>query len=129
MSFAAALLALALGAQPTPGADGTVVGPDGQPCAPAMQICDSDRDPRTGRRIRFPAEVVRYQELVEGCIHWGGEVGDTDAERTRQIERGIRQTCDAARPMGARLERRYRGNAPVLRRVRAIRTLFRSIDS
>lgn len=125
----AALLALSLSGQPEPLPEGTVRGPDGLPCSPQMQVCDSDRDPRTGRRIRYPADVMRYQELVEGCIHWGGEYAENDRDRQRQIARGVRQTCDVARPMGARLARRYARNAQVLRRMRAIRALFRTIDS
>ena len=131
MSATALILALLLSGQPgpqTPNAEGLVTGPDGQPCAPSMQVCAYDLDPRTHRPMTYPADVVRYQEAVEGCIHWGGEVGDNMPARARQIERGQHQTCDVARPLGRRLARRYARNAPVLRRVRAIQALARSID-
>lgn len=128
----AALLVLILSGQPgpqTPDADGLVRGPDGLPCAPAMQVCAYDLDPRTHRPLRYPAEVARYQELVEGCIHWGGESAENDRARQRQIARGVAQTCNVARPLGPRLVRRYGRNALVLRQVRAIQALFRTINS
>ncbi|MDQ0462460.1 hypothetical protein QO010_000208 [Caulobacter ginsengisoli] len=70
--------------------------------------------------IVWPKDVEAYRGNVEGCIHWAGEPG-WDAERERQINAAVKQTCGAAKRDYPRLLRKYARSPKVLAEIKAIK--------
>lgn len=116
-----ALITALSGTEPTASADEPVYLPH---CDPAMEVCDV-LDPATGRVRVWPKDVDRFQDNVEGCIHFAGEE-PYDAARRRQIDSALRSTCGGAKRAIAPLRKKYAKNPPVLDRVNAIQALMES---
>lgn len=68
----------------------------------------------------WPKDVETYRGNVEACIHWSGEPG-WDAEREKQIDAAVRETCGGAKRDYPRLVRKYRRAPKVLAEVKAIK--------
>jgi hypothetical protein len=68
----------------------------------------------------WPKDVETYRGDVEACIHWSGEPG-WDAEREKQINAAVKQTCGVAKRAYPRLVRKYRQAPKVLAEVKAIK--------
>ena len=59
-----------------------------------------------------PAEIVAHVDALEGCQHWGGEVGENmPKERAAQITKALRELkCDNRPSMETALKRKYAAN-------------------
>ncbi|MBI3346332.1 MAG: hypothetical protein HY020_03870 [Burkholderiales bacterium] len=60
----------------------------------------------------LPKEVQSFVDLREACDHWRGEHG-FDAERQKDIDWSVCQSCPGTDAELARLKQKYRGNARV----------------
>jgi len=87
-------------------------------CDAAMQVCPVI-DPKTGQPRVYPADVTRFQEDIETCIHFAGEE-PYDADRRRQIEAAIRKHCDGAKARLPSLRKKYAADPVNLERIEAI---------
>ena len=61
----------------------------------------------------LPADVVKLEETIDGCIHFGGEPSG-DPQRAAFIERNVRKLCGEARRSLPRLKRKYSAEPAVL---------------
>ncbi|WP_067277321.1 hypothetical protein [Mitsuaria sp. 7] len=62
----------------------------------------------------FPVEVTALVERHGACTHWLGEPGEGDAERQRDIEWGMCQSCPGTDARLAALKKKYRGDPAVM---------------
>lgn len=60
----------------------------------------------------LPGDVRRFIARYDECQHWMGEE-PYDADRKREIERGVAKSCKNIDPTGDRLKRRYARNEGV----------------
>lgn len=65
-----------------------------------------------GAPAPLPKEVQTFVDLREACDHWRGERG-FDAERQKDIDWSVCQSCPGTDAELARLRQKYRGNARV----------------
>jgi hypothetical protein len=111
--FVALLAAVLLSASQESAAD---VAP--MPCDASLQVCPVT-DPKTGQPRVYPADVTRFQEDIETCIHFAGEE-PYDADRRRQIEAAVRKHCDGANKRLPGLRKKYAADPVNLERIEAI---------
>ena len=62
----------------------------------------------------LPAEVTALVERHGTCTHWLGEPGEGDAERQRDIDWGVCQSCPGTDARLAVLKKKYRGHPAVM---------------
>jgi hypothetical protein len=98
--------------------DAAVDGPAPPPCDTDLQVCPVI-DPATGRSRVYPADVDRFQQDVETCLHFAGEE-PYDAARRKEIDAAIAEHCDGAKARLPGLRKRYRDDPEALERIEAI---------
>ncbi|RZI61701.1 MAG: hypothetical protein EOP37_06905 [Rubrivivax sp.] len=54
------------------------------------------------------------------CVHWLGEPGEGDAERQRDIDWGMCQSCPGTDANLAALKKKYRGQTSVMNALQAL---------
>jgi len=63
--------------------------------------------------ISLPADVQDLFSWEESCTHWRGEPA-FDAERAKQIERGVEESCKDRSAKRATLRKKYQGERDIL---------------
>lgn len=81
------------------------------PAAPTAVSLDAYPDARG-----MPADVQRFIVRWQDCVHWLGEP-PFDAERARQIEAAVKDTCPGVDALGTAVRKRHAGKSEVLARI------------
>ena len=67
-------------------------------------------------RAAAPTDIETFRGKIETCVHFSGEE-PYDAQRRREIERGIKESCGGLKAQAKRLKLKYAGQPGPLKQI------------
>lgn len=68
--------------------------------------------------------VNKVLSSIDDCLHWVGEAGEGDAERTEQITKGFQRTCSLAQKKAQAAYKQYPHNPTLAARILGLIDIF-----